>query len=206
MEKRHSLRSLLFLVAVGVAVGLLVELLTPSVSWIASAWSWSAAVLEAGWRAAGEAISVFGRWLSRSDPRPNWLWSGLWIVSAIALMIGSRGLIRRQRSRSFRSYTNGTFGNVVWRWKYWKHEPIRLEPFCPECDMAITYWEGSRGVSRNSLLFEDVVELYCERCGGQPKYAAKGSYKDLLAEVSRRIERNVRTGEWKEKTDELSVI
>lgn len=158
-------------IAAYMAPGGFAEVLT----WPGKAWHWLAA-------GAGSVWDHF----SHSTPTPNWLLYvlGLAAVAVVCLLVAF--VFITISSRSWRSYVEDTFDGVLWRWRYVASEISDLRAYCIQCD-------GSLVAHHDGFLR---VVLHCEHCG-KVRLSRQGTLVDLKGVITRRIDRKLRTEEWR---------
>jgi len=96
-------------------------------------------------------------------------------------------------SLRFREYDSDIFYNLKWRWKVSSDGlPYDITSFCPKCDYQIIPQFAS------AFRVAPRYEFKCEDCGFYGG-AFDGEYDELEQKVKLKIQKNLRTGKWKEK-------
>lgn len=127
----------------------------------------------------------------------TWLLGVLVIsVTVLAAVVGHDVWKRRRRMKSRRTYldyTEDEFLGMRWRWKYHPdggiYHPVS---YCPLCDCRLSLDDTKDG-ARRQLLFE------CKRCG-DTRLTFETS-DDVVEQVHRLIQKNIRTAAWKRKPE-----
>lgn len=163
-----------------VVAGWIVEWLTP-VAVFAAVWNWLAAMASNSWSWAWSPATV-----------PRLIWYTLLMFVALAVVRSIRSSLRKTAIPSFHTYKQDRFEGAIWRWNFTANGRIvDVIPHCPTCDMVLTY------VS-DHWSFHDEFDLACEHCGvrkGRTHHCKPHHLEDL---ITRKVERKIRTGEWKE--------
>lgn len=101
----------------------------------------------------------------------------------------------------YKKFKTMKYSDVLWRWRWKKESIYALAPYCPTCNEELWYDDENSKATTN--LNEKITFLVCEKCGGEQKGRIKGGDRDFaISLVKREILRKVRSGEYKEKTDE----
>lgn len=143
-----------------------------------------------GW--VGAVLALLGAHLTGRADVPVWL---LYLLGAGCLGLVGLGVVLWLASREgtqpeYLTYTRDKFYGVLWLWRYGDGGVRDIAPICPDCETVLV------GTIRGDGFYEDYsTELRCEPCG-RTLVHEPGRDHDLIASVRRRIERNVRVGEW----------
>lgn len=167
-----------------VAASLVAELLTPSLPIFATGWDWLVSGVRSVWAWAWDTSAV-----------TNVLLYGALVILLIMSIGFIRSQYRRYRQLSFLSYTEDTFDNVVWRWKYLNRRINEPVPFCVVCDMQLIYTNEESKNLQNVVGAIDTL-LHCENCGESRLLTFLGSHTELQESIVRKIDRKIRIGEW----------
>ena len=93
----------------------------------------------------------------------------------------------------FTNYNSDTFFNMNWRWSLGSDgSPYAVTPFCPKCDYQIMPKFDS------SFRIAPRYAFICEDCGFDGG-AFEGEYPQIEQKVILKIQKDIRTGKWKEK-------
>lgn len=163
--------------------------------------------------AAGGAWAAFGYWhaveqlwkqvtlyLSKSASFP--LWAVYLNCIFLMVAIGYLGLdiyfvFRKPKPKPQLAYTSDIFDQLLWRWKYGEGgEFYSVAPHCTQCDFQV-YQDVQMDIGKWKTYYK------CKHCThGVPPY--KGTYEEHIDEVSRKIMRNLNTGEYKKRMELLA--
>jgi hypothetical protein len=147
-------------------------------------WPWLSRLASAYWTRA----KVY---LTSPSSIPHWVLllivSGLLMLVTLAVVV-IVAVIRDGPAPqpSWRSYTTDMFLGLRWRW--WNAEGTfhGLYPCCPRCDLRLRPDSVYRG---------GTVAFQCEDCGNVVQLSA--SYDEVIDQVTRFIDRNMRTGNFR---------
>jgi hypothetical protein len=142
-----------------------------------------------------EVFTKVFKWLGTSTPVWNWLLLALIALSiAFFATIALIAFVRVLKKIDTNKYIKDTFMGFVWRWRINENEIYDIVPFCPKCDMQIY----PKNVQGPRYLEENKVRIECDDCRG---FAEILNYSpdDLIDHVRRQIEKNIRTGEWRNR-------
>ena len=134
--------------------------------------------------------------ITSNTSTPNWL-LGLMTILCVLFIFLVLVNIKDRFSQSkpvitYRSYTKDNFEGLLWSWDYFGNRIDQLQSLCPEChyeilpQVASSYYPGP------------LYDYSCEECG----YTAgtkEGYPDDLNQKIELKIQKNVRTGQWKEQ-------
>jgi len=94
-------------------------------------------------------------------------------------------------------YVKDGFFDLIWRWKYGTAGIYDLAPFCSQCDMQV----------RCTLEYVDTWQTrtgyHCDNCGNH--ISLEGKHQYIEDNVTRLIQRKLRSGEWKKVVGEAAV-
>jgi hypothetical protein len=169
---------------IAVAAGVVVEWVTPNLFLLGAAWIW---VISAG--------TEIWTWAWTTTPVWNAAFYGMILILAVALVAAVVGIIRSLRRPEWYKYAEDIFDGVLWRWRYSDRRIVDLVPLCPNCDMALAYRSSLKSAGWG---FGQDAELFCERCDDAIIQKYSGPYHQLEHSIIRKVDRNIRTGDWKE--------
>ena len=167
-------------VKAAVAGAVATVVLTVVVGAFPSAWTWFKGV-----------VSAVGHHLGMSSGWPNWM-SYLLALIAVQNIVSLAMRWSRTRNDAQSQFTEFSFLGGKWRWLLTSGTPSSLLSFCPVCDGQLVYEETGDGYGSRR-----VVKLHCERCQAV-RVEQGGNLSDLKGRVCREIERQLRTGEWRQ--------
>lgn len=160
-------------------------LVTAVVGWLTPAGSWLKAV-----------AAAVGTYLAQPSDWPNWIPWSLSVFSAHCILRLAFQWVR-MRKDSHRRFNQLRFLGALWRFGMSnQNSDIRasLAAFCPSCDGRLVSEEIP---SDWTLGLHRRVRLICERCNAT-RVDEAGDASDLIARVSREVDRLIRTGEWRQ--------
>lgn len=149
-------------------------------SLIPGGWTWLFALPGAIWAH-----------LNRTNAMPNW---SLYLLGLTALFTAGFLISSALQSREpeWKSYVEDRFLDVPWRWTYLGDSIHAPWAFCPACDTTLIYEERWGGYANEPK----TIHLHCERCNLE-RLRYEGNKNYLTALITRQIDRNIRTGEWR---------
>ncbi len=113
------------------------------------------------------------------------------IYSSAFLFVLLLVVIIKKSSPKEELYNHDVFNNLAWRWKYYMGEVDDIRPFCASCDLEITpINEGGRGLAEKWC-------YKCSDCENGTNITSAGSHKDRVGYIQKKIEKNLRNGNWK---------
>jgi ribosomal protein S27E len=151
---------------------------------------WAASLIPGAleWVSAS-AASIWSH-LKGTSSLPNWSLYLLFMMSipSVFLVINR---MRKDKGPHISQYTEDSFFGVTWRWHYsFGNSPTNIWAFCPHCETMLVYgYEYPFNGDRTTV-------LTCETCS-RPLLHNRGDRDYLVAKVHRQIDRNLRTGAWK---------
>lgn len=146
---------------------------------VPEAREWFIRTIESVWSHLGESTL-----LSNCILYPLIGWSGL---SAFLLILHIRERFFNKDQSML--YLQDQFRGVIWRWSYRRKKIIRIAAFCPRCDTQLLF-------KPSGSMSTPCTYLHCERCHDN-LCVMEGNYSAVTDTIQRLIERNLRTGEWK---------
>jgi hypothetical protein len=144
-----------------------------------------------------EAQNAYNFILS-STATPNWLLAimaipALLFIFAFAILLKNILTNSKPLKNSYKNYVSDDFFGLKWIWSYYGDGSIsNLHSLCPHCDYQVLAKNISSYYAVPKLAFE------CDECN----YSAgvfKGDYSELEQKVKLKIQKNLRTNEWKNK-------
>ncbi len=152
------------------------------------------------WPKIGILFSHVWNFFTGKTPLYNWLIIILsipFIIIFIVIIAYLKDLIFGKNesadSLKFREYNSDIFYTLKWRWKVGSDGlPYDVTPFCPKCDYQIIPQFAS------AFRVAPRYEFKCEDCGFDGG-SFEGEYDELEQKVKLKIQKNLRTGKWKEK-------
>lgn len=144
------------------------------------------------WKWFVDALSAIWAHLMAPSRVSTWWLYILYAVGAGALLVVAlivRETLTKTTGPTYLDYKEDRFLGAVWRWQYAGGSPTGAWAFCPACDTMLVYGH-QRG-------FGDVTTtLHCETCK-RDVLTEQGDKDYLVNKVYRQIDRNLRTGAWK---------
>jgi hypothetical protein len=146
--------------------------------------------------AVWNGIKAAAMWLIASTQVVNWLLIIMSILSLITVVGIAARLQLYSESPSVTTeedYDEDRFWEVVWRWRYGRQGIYKVVSFCPKCDMQI-YAEQEYG----DMIYNkpDGSRFECDHCR-EFGTVIPVHISNLENTVVRRIQRKLRTGEWR---------
>lgn len=127
---------------------------------------------------------------------PNWL-IAVFSVPILVLIFGvvSAGVTGLKKTdddvTTWESYRSDSFYSLNWSWEYSKSGKIsKLYTLCPACSYQILPHQVA-----GPNYYSHYIEYKCDECGYKVK-TFKEEYDTLLSKIERKIQRNIRTGDW----------
>lgn len=122
------------------------------------------------------------------------------------LLVGTLGLIGLiaviqllwpEKLPEYSLFKRMTYHGAIWRWQWLGNTVVNLWGFCPHCDASLVFDDSSM---RDPFNNRKGTEFICEHCQNAVIARIDGGGKDYaIALITREIERQVRTGEYKAK-------
>ncbi|ODY13213.1 hypothetical protein D5E75_03545 [Vibrio parahaemolyticus] len=117
----------------------------------------------------------------------------IYFVISIILMLGRKVL---RATVSWKDYKKDMFGGLEWRWSYSYFDEIsNLHSLCPKCKYQLFPYDYDYDYARN----RQQVLYKCEECGYNANIDGD-SENDVQQMVRLKIQRKLRTGEWRTNT------
>ncbi len=136
--------------------------------------------------------------------------TGVFILLVILSCLFLFRFCRAIRARLFPSdspyslYTEDEFHGVLWRWDYASDDSIAgLACYCTVCESALTYSENTSDILDVVDRVRPNTSFYCPHCG-VTKLILGGRKRDVLTLIRLEIDRRIRTGEWKQSSEDAS--
>jgi len=155
------------------------------------------------WKWTKLVLSSFREFLVYSVPAPVWLLGLMLLVvgaCAVALVMAWLDHVRKSRQPEWLQYTGDMFEGMKWRWQFALDGQIHgLKPYCPKDDTRVI----SCGQPHNYIVVgsRGLNTFYrCETCSNT--WCLSGAESEVLQRVERKIDRKIRTGEWRNETVE----
>jgi hypothetical protein len=151
-----------------------------------------------GWLIIKDVVLLCYHFILSSTTTPNWLLaimaiSTLFLVFVILTLLKDMLTNSKPLQNSYKNYVSDEFSGLKWAWSYYGDGGIsNLHSLCPHCDYQILAKNSSAYYSAPRFVFE------CDECG----YKAglfEGNYSELEQTIKLKIQKNLRTDEWKNK-------
>jgi len=139
-------------------------------------------------------LGAFWAHLGRASAIPHWalyLLAAAVVFTVVVLVWAAVDAMAPE----WKGYVEDDFFGVPWRWRYISNQVYDPWAFCPSCDTQLVYSQTGGRFSPEPRS----VTLFCERCR-QDRLVHDGDRNYLVAAVKRQIDRNLRTGDWKKRT------
>lgn len=125
------------------------------------------------------------RWTVLDVSIPRWLLIILVFLSAIIILQIGFKLFKKDNPEYY-GYTEDSINGITWRWDWGFQGVVNLRPYCPNCDMCLTYilpqiWDEAAGTS-----------FYCDRCEQTMATIKGGGEAYTKGVIVREIDRKVR--------------
>ncbi len=150
-------------------------------AFVPSAWKWFTDLLASVWAHLTSPATI-----------PTWWLYILYAVGAGVLLVVAlivRESFKKTTGPTFTDYKEDRFLGAVWRWRYAGGSPTGAWAFCPACDTMLVY-------GHKHGFGEVTTVLHCETCK-RDVLTEQGDKDYLVNKVYRQIDRNLRTGAWK---------
>lgn len=141
-------------------------------------------------------VAIWG-FLISNTPLYNWLIIILILPSILTLIVFTSFIIDsvkgREKPLNYRNYCSDHFDTLKWIWKYGSDGYIfDVVSLCPKCDYQIIpkFASAFRAAAR--------YEFKCDECGYSGGFY-DGEYEEYERKIKLKIQKNLRTEEWKNK-------
>lgn len=131
-----------------------------------------------------------------TTPIPRWLLGLLIVLSVIPVSRAIRRWFFTPEEATFLDYKEDIFEGLRWRWGYQGGAIEPLWCFCRTCDTVLVYSEEDFDDGGFGREFRVRTSFTCERCG-EKKATLNGRKAEVVARITRLIDRAIRVGEWK---------
>lgn len=137
-----------------------------------------------------EIIKKTFSFLASGITLPVWLVIFMAILSIVLICIVAYNILNKEQQTTRYNYTEDMINGIKWRWQWDFGRISGLTPFCPNCDLVLSYMEPWRWDSN------PMTEFNCDHCS-RTVGTIKGDYNYAIGFVKREIDRKQRNNLYK---------
>lgn len=130
----------------------------------------------------------FYRWIVSGVSIPCWLLILLSVLSIAFIVMMIFKFTGKEECSPFLKYKKDFIKGVNWRWSWDGNRVVGLTPYCPNCDMCLTYIEHSK------YDLDSGTSFYCDQCERVVANIKGGGMDYSMSVIIREIDRRVRNG------------